>query len=328
MSNSPNQLYKFNREEYKLVENLNDYSPVLSQDFDNEIAWLNIHALPKEEELNALSKLFNIHRLTKEDVLDLNQRPKVEEFENYLYFAVSAVVPSRPGTVKTEQISFILLKNQLLSIQEKRSDHFKAVRDRITNNTGILRTKNADYLLYRLLDCIIDDFWKTVEKVAAEIENLDLEAGSNPSPDILNEISNKKKEIIYLRKTINPFREIMTKLERGFPSFINENNIPYFTDLKDNAQMLVDDLDTHKQVLDNLAQLYYANLSHRMNEIMKMLTMVGSIFIPLTFIAGIYGMNFAIMPELEWEFGYLAIWILMLIVTIGILIYFKRRKWL
>lgn len=321
------QLYTFNPDVYTVEENNLDLDQIKKDLSAEKVFWLNFHRIPDTDELMELSHLFKIHRTTREDISGLSERPKVEEFDDYLFFSLASFVPSKKGVSTTEQISFILSENFLISIQERKSDHFSTVRERIINNTGILRSKKSDYLLYRLLDCILDNYFTVLEKISAEIESLDFEATSSPTPDVLNKIEQNKRILIHLRKLIHPIKEIVSRLDIGFPKFINSDNEPYFRDIKDTAQSLLDEVDTNKQILDSLTQLYYATLSHRMNEIMKVLTMVGAIFIPLTFIAGIYGMNFTNMPELEWKYSYFVAWGVMITLAVVLMIYFKRKKW-
>ncbi len=321
------QLYTFNDSTYSVKTEKIEFEHIKNEINVDQVSWINFHRIPTEGELVELSKIFNIHRTTKEDILDTTQRPKVEEFEDYLYFSLASFIPSKKGVPNTEQISFVLGENFLISIQERKSDHFPSVRERIKSNTGILRTKKADYLLYRLLDCILDSYFNVLEKISEEIETLDFEATSSPTPEVLNKIENDKRILIHLRKLIFPIKEIVSRLDIGFPKFIDKNNEPYFRDLKDTAQNLLDEIDTNKQILESLTQLYYATLSHRMNEIMKVLTMVGAIFIPLTFIAGIYGMNFHYIPELEWKYSYFVAWGVMITLAVVLMIYFKRKKW-
>lgn len=322
------QIYSYTPENFsKITQNI--HLKDIKESLNTEgVMWLNMHRVPTESELLELGKIFKLHRTTREDILDLSQRPKVEEFEDYLFFSLTCFIPShKADALRTEQISFILGKNFVLSIQERKADHFQTVRDRIENNTGILRTKKADYLVYRLLDVILDSYFTSLEKITEESELLDVEVTNSPEPESLNKIERIKRTLIFLRKLIFPIKEIVSRLDNGFPRFIAEDNQPYFRDLKDSTQSLLDETDTNKQIIESMAQMYYATLSHKMNEIMKVLTMVGTIFIPLTFIAGIYGMNFTIMPELHWEFGYFGVWIIMIVLAILLLIYFRRKKW-
>lgn len=321
------QLYTFNDSTYSANTDRVDFDIIPNEISSEQVSWINFHRIPSEAELKELSKIFKLHRTTREDIMDLTQRPKVEEFEDYLFFSLASFIPSKKIAHNTEQISFVLGTDFLISIQERKSDHFRSVRERIINNTGILRTKKSDYLLYRLLDCILDNYFTVLEKISEEIESLDFEATSSPKPDVLNKIEQNKRTLIQLRKLIHPIKEIVSRLDIGFPKFINSDNEPYFRDIKDTAQSLIDEVDTNKQILESLTQLYYATLSHRMNEIMKVLTMVGAIFIPLTFIAGIYGMNFHYIPELEWKYSYFVAWGVMITLAVVLMIYFKRKKW-
>lgn len=323
------QLYSYSSDQltkYTKKITINQLSQELQK--QAEVSWFNMHRIPSESELKSISDVIKLHRTTREDILDLSQRPKVEEFENYLFFSLSTYIPKASNEKKTEQISFILGDNVLISIQERKSDHFQEIRQRLETNLGIIRNKKADYLLYKLLDAIIDNYFSLLDQLSAEIEEMDFQTVKSPTPETLNKIEQHKRTLIYLRKLVFPLKETVARLDIGFPKFIEPENEPYFRDLRDNTQSILDEIDTHKQILDSLAQLYYANLSHRMNEIMKFLTMVGTIFIPLTFIAGIYGMNFAVMPELEWKYGYASVWIVMIVLTIILLLYFKRKKWL
>jgi magnesium transporter len=247
-----------------------------------------------------------------------------------MFFSIKSALPndSSDTLLIEENISFILGKNYLMSFQQQSSDHFTDVRDRIEKARGKIRTKKPDFLLFRLLESIIDNYYEVIENISDRISQLDTIILTKNEKNILKEIEIEKRKLIELRKIAQPMREITYQLELTDNKFIEKSNKLYFRNLKDACLTVLEEIDANKQILDGMANLYYAAQGQRMNEIMKVLTVVSSIFIPLTFIAGVYGMNFKFMPELEYTYGYYTVVSAMLLIGIFLLTYFIRRGWL
>lgn len=321
------QLFKYNENE--CLED-SDYSQKEFNGFqeDNSQNWLNIHGLHDVEKIRNICNKLGVHDLAIQDILDINQRPKFQEYENNWFFTLKSIIPSSNSQLEQEQLSFILGSNFLISFQEKKADYFDHVRERLRNKVGIIRKRGSDYLLYLLLESILDNYFKTVNDIEGKIEKLGLvDMNTDPSPLTLKTIELYKRQIHQIKKTIIPIKEFVTKIEREQFGFIHEKHVKYFYELRDLCLSLIDDCDHIEVRLDSSINLFFSVQGHRMNQVMKTLTVVATIFIPLTFIAGIYGMNFSNMPELNWAWGYYGVWAVILLVLFGMLVYFKRKKW-
>jgi magnesium transporter len=290
------------------------------------VNWVNLDGLSNLETIEKLQNHFGFHALLIDDVLN-DQRPKAEEYENYLFFTLKMLYRIDNSGIDYEQISFVLGKDYLISFQEKEGDLFDGFRERIRLDQGKVRKKESDYLLYRLTDIIVDNYYNVLDRIGDLIEETEDNAYENPSNRSFYEIQSLKKEVIFLRKVLYPLREALGKLIKGESEFIKEENLPYFSDVYDHVAHLIDSLETYKDLTSSLLDIHINAMNTRMNEVMKVLTVISTIFIPLTFIVGVYGMNFDFMPELRWKGGYYAVWAVMLSIVIGMMIFFKRKKW-
>ena len=321
------QLYEYNKE--KIIENT-DYDIAGFNGFpDDELRhWLNIHGLHDVDVVTTICEKLDIHSLVLQDILDINQRPKFQQFDDYCFFTLKSVLPTSNYHVVSEQLSFILGKNYLVSFQEKKADYFEHVRQRIRENIGIVNHRGPDYLLFLLLESILDNYFKTVDNVENNIEAFGIiDVDSDPSPDILKDIEQFKREIHLIRKTLLPIKEFLLKVEVEQFKLIHKKHIKYFMELKDLCLTLLDSCDQNEVRLESNTNLFFSVQGHRMNQVMKTLTVVATIFIPLTFVAGVYGMNFSNMPELDWEWGYFGIWGIMVLIFLFMLYYFRKKKW-
>lgn len=327
------QLYTYNATSLELIRENESYFTrtfkVGELDKKNTY-WLNYHSLASKEEISCLMEEQGLHRLTIEDVFTEKHRPKLEEFDNYIFFTIQSALPSglHEWSLVQEQISFVLGKNYLISLQEKKSDHFPEVRKRLESDIGMIRQRGADFLLFKMLDAIVDNYFEVLDHITELIRTLEIKVFKDTSEDTLKEVEVLKKQLTELRRIVVPLRDIAMQLEKSENSFIASDNLHYFNDLKDNCLSIIDEIDTNKNVLDSLTNLYYASQGQKMNEIMKLLTIVSTIFIPLTFIAGVYGMNFVHMPELKLKYGYYIIWGVMIIISVALWFYFKSKGWL
>lgn len=291
--------------------------------------WLNIDGVHNVDLIEKIGKYFNIHPLTSEDVVNAGQRPKVEEFEDYLFFVLKMLyVDEVTNEIRSEQVSLVLGKNFLISFQEVKGDVFDNVRERIRKGRGRIRKGGVDYLAYALIDAVVDHYFVILEKIGAAIEALEEDLLAEPTIETMQSIHDLKRELIYLRKQVWPIREVINTVAKGELPLVQENTSVFFRDVHDHTIQIVEIIESYRDVLSGMIDLYLSTISNRMNEVMKVLTIIATIFIPITFVAGIYGMNFKYMPELEWKWGYLAVWCLIGGAALLMIGFFKRKKWL
>ena len=293
------------------------------------ITWINIDGLHEVQIIEKIGKHFSIHPLILEDILHTGQRPKMEDFEDHIFLVVKMFYyDEKDNEIKMEQVSLLLGSNFVISFQEREGDIFNSIRERIRNHKGRIRRMKADYLGYALLDTIVDNYFIILEKIGEDIENMEEELVTRPTPETLQTIHNLKRELIVLRKSIWPLREVVNSLERGESPLINEATGVYLRDVYDHTIQVIDTIETFRDMVSGMLDIYLSSISNKMNEVMKVLTIIATIFIPLTFVAGIYGMNFEFMPELKWHWGYFAALLVMVAVAVIMVFYFRRKRWL
>ncbi|MBU0635485.1 magnesium/cobalt transporter CorA [Candidatus Micrarchaeota archaeon] len=319
-----------------------DYSPDSLQEIDAQkieetfpfkdkttISWIDITGLHDKNIMEKIGENFDIHSLVLEDILNTEHRPKIEEFETRLFITLKMIsFDEKKKKLLFEQVSLLLGPNFVISFQEKEGDVFDPLRERIRKEKSRTRAMGADYLGYALIDVIVDHYFLVLEKIGEKIEKLEEELMREPKQKTLKEIYAMKRELISLRKAVWPLREVISRIERTEHTIIKKKTGIYFRDLYDHIIQIIDTIETSREMVSGMVELYLSSLSNRMNEVMKTLTIIATIFIPLTFIAGVYGMNFKFMPELEWPLGYYTIGIVMLIVAGTLVVYFKRKKWI
>jgi magnesium transporter len=294
------------------------------------VTWVNIDGLHDVKVMEKVGKHFGLHPLVLEDILNTEQRPKIEDFDEYLFIVLKMLFCDEDdGEIRAEQISIILGSNFVLSFQERVGDIFNPLRDRIRQAKGRVRKMGPDYLAYNLLDAIVDNYFVVLEKLGEQIEGMEEELVTNPTPETLQKIHNLKREMIFLRKSVWPLREVVSRLERGESELIKDSTGIYLRDVYDHTIQVIDTIETYRDMLSGMLDIYLSSISNKMNQVMKVLTIIATIFIPLTFVAGIYGMNFEYMPELKWHWFYpKAFWLVMLGVAALMLVYFRRKRWL
>ena len=292
------------------------------------ISWLDVSGVHDVAIIEEIGKYLNLHPLIMEDIIHPNQRPKFEPFEDQLYVVVRMLHTRDDGSVQDEQISIVIGKNYILSFQQYPGDVFDPVRERLRAGKGVIRKQGPDYVAYALIDLIVDYYFVLLERIGLEVQELEDDVMDNPSKETIHSIRAAKQTIISYRKDIWPVRELVSAMTRDESGMIKKRTATYLRDVYDHTIQVIDLMETYRDQLSGLTDLYLSSLSQRMNEIMQFLTIIGSIFIPLTFIAGVYGMNFANMPELGWEWGYPAVWIIMILTGIGLFTYFRHKKWL
>ncbi|UCB58421.1 MAG: magnesium/cobalt transporter CorA [Thermoplasmatales archaeon] len=314
---------KFDEKDVEKVEECFQYKHKTST------TWINVDGLHDVEVIEKIGNCFEIHPLVLEDIVNTDQRPKMEDFEKYIFFVLKMLyIDDKTHEIHSEQVSLILGQNYVISFQEKVGDVFNAVRERIRRGKGRIRKMNADYLAYSLFDAIVDNYFIILERIGEKVENIEQDVISNPNPEILQQIYNLKREMIYLRKSVWPLREVINSVMRQESKLIKKGTYIYLRDLYDHTIQVIDTIETFRDMISGMLDIYMSSVSNKMNEVMKVLTIFAAIFIPLTFIAGIYGMNFQYMPELSLPWAYPTIWIVIIIVSVSLLVYFKHKRWL
>jgi magnesium transporter len=290
------------------------------------VTWMNVDGLHQIDIFETLGEHFGIHSLVLEDILHTSQRPKFEDFDQYIFVVLRML--SYENAFHDEQISLILGPNFVFSFQERVGDVFGPVRERIRAGKRRLRTMGSDYLAYALIDTIVDNYFVILEKLGDEIEQLEQVLLSSPDPEHLQRIYGLRRQTILLRKSVWPLREVISGLERSESSLVKSETRIFLRDVYDHTIQVIDAVETLRDVTAGMLDLYLSSVSYKMNEVMKVLTIIATIFIPLTFVAGIYGMNFENMPELSWEWGYFGVLLIMAVIGVLMVAYFRRKKWL
>jgi magnesium transporter len=293
------------------------------------VTWINIDGLHDVGIIEKLGEYFGLHPLLQEDILNTDQRPKMEDSEDYLFIVLKMLYHDEAADeITAEQVSLILGSNFVISFQEREGDVFNFVRERIRTKKGRIRKEGADYLAYALIDAIVDNYFIILEKIGEKIEEIEEELVTNPMPETLQTIHSLKRGMIFLRKSVWPLREVISTLERAESPLIQEATGIYLRDVYDHTIQVIDTIETFRDMISGMLDIYLSSISNKMNEVMKVLTIIATIFIPLTFIAGIYGMNFQYMPELGWRWGYPAVWFVMGSILVTMVVYFKRKRWM
>ena len=294
------------------------------------VTWINIDGIHRVDIIESIGKHFGVHSLVLEDILNTGQRPKMDNYGDYLFIVLKMIYCNgKESEIVAEQISLILGSNFVISFQEEtEKDVFNPVRERIRSGCGRIRKMGPDYLAYALMDAIVDNYFAVLESLGEQIELLQEELIADPRPETLQAINHLKREMIFLRKSVWPLREVVSGLERGESPLIKSETGIFLRDLYDHTIQTMDTLETCRDMLSGMLDIYLSSISNRMNAVMKVLTIIATIFIPLTFIVGIYGMNFKYMPELEWRWSYPLVLLVMAAIAVSMLIYFRRKKWL
>jgi magnesium transporter len=300
--------------------------PAFSRGKEGMVSWIDVTGIHDLELIKRLCDDFSIHPLTQEDIVNTFHRPKVEEIEDYI-FVVLRTFYHENGELQTNSINLVLGSNYVISFQEKKSGIFDPVRERIRKGVRKIRERSADYLAYSLVDAAVDYGYVTLERLAREAEDLEEQVMTAPGREIQIRIHSTRQQIGYFRKSIWPMREVLSSLLRGESPLIRRATLLYFRDVYDHTVSIIETAESLRDQIAGLRDLYLAEMSNRMNEIMKTLTIFAALFIPLTFIVGVYGMNFEFMPELKWRLGYLSVWVVILAVAGFMVVYFKRKKW-
>lgn len=320
------EIISYDRQNYNRYT-ARDVADLLPHIKPDQVNWVNVDGLSNSSIVENLQAHFSLHSLLVEDILN-DQRPKAEEYDAYLFVTLKMLYRIEGTEIDYEQISFVLGSNYLLTFQEKEGDLFDSFRERIRQDQGRVRKKKADYLLYRLIDITVENYYNVLDNIGELIDEIEDTLGTHPSDETFQRIQAIKKELIYLHKALYPLRDALGKILKDESDFISEENTPYFRDVYDHVIHLIDSLDTYRDLTSGLTDRYMSIQNSKLNEVIRVLTIISTIFIPLTFIVGVYGMNFEHFPELHWEHGYATIWVVMLSIAAGMVGYFRYKRWI
>jgi magnesium transporter len=293
------------------------------------VTWINIDGIHDVDFIRKTGEIFGLHPLLLEDILNPDHRPKIEEYGDYLHFTLKELKwNSKNKSIESDQISFVIGKGFVISFQEEKGDIFEPIRERIRNNKGRIRKMKSDYLAYTLIDIIVDYYFLIIDEIENEIELLESIILEKTNDENLRKIQKLKKDLLFLRKSVIPLRESVGNLEKSGSTLIEERTTFFLKDVYDHTLHIADSIETYREMLNSLTELHLAGMNNSLNKVMKVLTIISTIFIPLTFIVGVYGMNFTNMPEIQWEYGYTAVWGFMILTVFFMLYVLRRNKWM
>lgn len=322
------EIFKYNSKE--VFEEIDtDLTTIKFNDDKDYSYWINIVGICETDKIKFVSVLLNLDNLTIEDILNVNQRPKVEFYDNYFYTVLRMCFLKENNIIQNEQLSIIIKENLVITFQETKADIFNPLRERIRNANSTLRKSKIDYLLYVILDIIIDNYLHILEFKSDEIDKVDeLVSLGNTKSETAMQVYSLREDISLFRKQLSPVKEIINSIQKVEGKFMKKQTLKYFRDLYDHSLVVGETLEEYRETLSDLLGLYHTKVNNKMNETMKVLTLIATIFIPLSFIVGIYGMNFQYMPELHWRYGYLMVWGIILSVSFTMVYYFKKKDWI
>lgn len=294
------------------------------------ITWVNVNGLSDIRIVENIGQELNIHPLVLEDILSTHQRPKLEEYDDFLYLVIKGIGinPEKYFDLQYEQISILLLANHVITFKEKADDTFDPIYSHLQNSNGRLRQLGSDYLAYVILDTIVDEYFVVEDNLDGIIDPLEDNILFNSTKEMLQTVQQIRRGLISMKRNISPLRELLATIQRADTPLLQEKTLRYYGDVYDHVLRVTDSLESYRERISAMHDIYLSSINHKMNETMKILTIFASIFIPLTFIAGVYGMNFEYMPELEWRWGYPAVWVIFIVISVSLLVFFKRKKWM
>lgn len=316
---------RYNSQEFERQELTNIEDLIINN--GDKVNWLDITSLNNIDIINEVGYRFKLHPLVIEDILNTGQMPKVEDYDGYLFLIIESMSFNKEGRLETKQLSLILFNDMVISFQESESNLYKDILLRLKEGANI-RKNGADDLLYALTDAVVDNYFEVLEQIGEKIDEIEDELLLNPKREILQEIYILKRDLIYMRKTLWPMRNAISSISKNDYELIDERTLYYFRDVYDHIVQMIDIIETYREICSGMLDTYLSSVSNKTNDIMKVLTIFSTIFIPLTFIAGVYGMNFKYIPELNWKYGYIGFWVISLVVTGFMVRFLKNKKWL
>lgn len=321
-------LIQYNNETEEMLHT-NNIDKCFSHFNTEKVKWLNIEGLQDISIIEKIGNKFNLHPLLLEDILNTGQRAKIDDYDNYVFIVLKVLTYNKDlKKIKSEQVSFVFIDNCIISFQERDIGVFDNVKNRIKISNGNIRKLGADYLLYTLIDAIVDSYFVMLENFGNKIDSVEDQLINKPEKGILKSIHNLKREMLFLRNSIWPLREVVSILIRGDNSHFTENTIVYLRDVYDHIIQIIDTVEVYRDMLSGMLDTYLSSIGNKTNDVMKVLTIISTIFIPITFLAGVYGMNFKYIPELELPYGYALFWVIVVIITLLMIRYFKKKTWI
>lgn len=316
-------------EEIHKVYKTNKVEECLKKLENGKVNWINVEGLHDVDVIEKIGAKFKLHPLMLEDILYTGQRAKLDDYDNYIFIVLKMLIYDKVSKkVKAEQISLVLIDNYVITFQERNLGIFNNVAVRIKSAKGNIRKLKADYLLYALIDSVVDSYFKVLENIGDEIDEIEDELIDEPDREVLQKIHKLKKDMLFLRNCIWPLREVVNIMVKEDNSYFTANTIVYLRDVYDHIVQLIDTIEVYRDILSGMLDTYLSSISNKTNDVMKVLTIISTIFIPITFLAGVYGMNFENIPEIHFAYGYQAFWGISGLITILLIIYFKRKRWI
>jgi magnesium transporter len=318
--------YDENHVEEREVRSVDELAPYCGK---ASVTWIDIVGIHDPEVIEKIGCQFKIHPLLMEDIMNTTQRPKIDDLGKYICVILKLiVVEEKTMELRVEQMSLVFNDDFVLSFQESESGVFKTIRDRIRNSLGRIRRMGTDYLAYTLMDAVVDHYFVVMEQMGEKIDSLENDVVANPRRETLRNVQRLRDEILLVRRSVWPLREVVSILQRAESPLIDKASVIYFRDVYEHTIQVMDTVDTYRDILSGMFDIYLSSISNRLNEVMKVLTIIATLFMPLTFLAGVYGMNFEHMPELKWRYGYFILWGIMITVALSMLFFFRKRKWI
>jgi magnesium transporter len=312
--------------EEREIQSVDELAPYVGKP---SVTWIDVVGIHEPKIIEQIGCQFHIHPLLMEDIMNTTQRPKIDDLGKYICMILKLITfDEKSMELRIEQLSLVFSNDFVLSFQESESGIFKPLRDRIRNSLGRIRRMGTDYLAYTLMDAVVDHYFVVMEKMGEKIDDLENEVVANPKRETLRGVQQLRDEILLVRRSIWPLREVISLLERAESPLIDKTSAIYFRDIYEHTIQVMDTVDTYRDILSGMFDIYLSSISNRLNEVMKVLTIIATLFMPLTFLAGVYGMNFEHMPELKWQYGYFMLWGVMIVIALGMLVYFRKRKWI
>lgn len=296
---------------------------------DKTITWLDLVGINHLETVEKIGEIYGLHPLVMEDIVNTEQRPKFEEFSGYTFFTLKkATYGKSPDNVSLNQVSIVFGHNFVLTFREEESEVFSGIKKRLLSGVGRVRNKKSDFLVYYIIDSIVDGYFDIIETIADEIETVEERMMKDTNGKSIYVLQRLKRNLSYMLKSLYPLREALSKLEKRDNPFIEEDTLPYFRDVYDHSIHIIESIESQRDILSGVMDVYLTSLNNRMNSIMKVLTVIATIFMPLSFFASVYGMNFRYFPEIQWKYGYLYFWIMIILVVLLMFYYFRKKKWM
>jgi magnesium transporter len=312
--------------EEREIQSVDELAPYCGK---STVTWIDVVGIHEPHVIEQIGCQFHIHPLLMEDIMNTTQRPKIDDLGKYICLILKLIsFDEKERELRIEQLSLVFNDDFVLSFQESDSGIFKPLRERIRNGLGRIRKMGTDYLAYTLMDAVVDHYFVVMEKMGEKIDILEDEVVANPRRETLKSVQQLRDEILLVRRSIWPLREVISLLERAESPLVNKTSAIYFRDIYEHTIQVMDTVDTYRDILSGMFDIYLSSISNRLNEVMKVLTIIATIFMPLTFLAGIYGMNFEHMPELKWQYGYLMLWVVVIVIALTMLVYFRKKKWI